>query len=124
MYVGQDGDLKARVDQHEDPTFSATHPCLHYSMFDPLTMDSAYVVLADAVPTEIRHPDLCLNMLETWECLLSQTLQEKNLSDWLDQTDDCPHLGQHSNIALPLHQQRVGGIHIEDHSSQFGMLRY
>ncbi len=87
-------------------------------------MDSPYAVLADAVPTKIRDQDLRLNVLETWECLLFQTLQEKHLSNWLDQTDNCPHPGQHSNIAVPLYQQRVGGIHIEDHSSQFGMLRY
>ncbi len=124
MYVGQAGDLKARVDQHEDRTLRATDPCLHYSMLDPLTMDSPYAVLADAVPTKIRDQDLRLNVLETWECLLFQTLQEKDLRNWLDQTDDCPHPGQHSNIALPLYQQRVSGIHIDDHSSQFGMLRY
>ncbi len=123
LYVGQAGDLKYRVDQHEDPAYRATHPCLHYSMFDPLTMESAYVILAEAVPPEIQDRDLCLNMLEMWGCLLFQTLQEKDLSEWLDPTNDCPSPGQHLNIALPLHQQRVSSIHIEDHRGQFGALR-
>lgn len=90
-------------------------------MFDPLTMDSAYVVLGSLQDSTSGFLSECV---ETWGSLLLQTLQEKNLSDWLDQTDNCPHPGQHPNIAVPLYQQRVGGIHIEDHSSQFGMLRY
>jgi hypothetical protein len=102
QYVGQSEDLKDRLGRHENPYYRDKYPSLHYHVWDARPADgSAWVVLAQGEQMDT----VMLNLLEAWCSLIFQTLQIKDLLEYLPPgTILFPHAGTHLNVAHPLWQ--------------------
>jgi hypothetical protein len=100
--VGQSENLKDRLGRHKNPYYRDKYPSLHYHVWDTRPADgSAWVVLVQGEQINIVK----LNLLETWCSLIFQTLQIKDLLEYLPLgTTLFPHAGTHLNIAHPLWQ--------------------
>lgn len=102
LYVGQSEDLKERLGRHENPYYRHKYPSLHYHVWDARPNDgSTWVVLAQGEEVDT----VVLNLLEAWCSLIFQTLQIKDLLEYLPPgTILFPHAGTHLNVANPLWQ--------------------
>ena len=97
LYVGQSQNIQERVQRHENPWNRAKNPSLHYHCWKPV-MESIFVVLGYTRETS----PLLLNLLELLCCLIFQTLQSRDLEEYLP--PGTARTGCHLNIANPLLQ--------------------
>jgi len=89
IYVGQSSNLRVRVAQHLNFRYRRDHPSLHYYALE-WSIYNVFGVLAvlpsggygNAVPG-MDHPDLMMNVLEMWMCLVFRSLPEDTLKEWL-----------------------------------------
>ena len=89
IYVGQSNNLRVRVAQHLNFRYRRDHPSLHYYALE-WSIYNVFGVLAvlpsgsygNAVPG-MDHPELMMNVLEMWMCLVFRTLPELTLKGWL-----------------------------------------
>ena len=89
IYVGQSSNLRVRVAQHLNFRYRRDHPSLHYYVLE-WSIYNVFGVLAvlpsggygNAVPG-MDHPELVMNVLEMWMCLMFRTLPEDTLKEWL-----------------------------------------
>jgi len=102
LYVGQSEVLRDRLGHHENPYYREKYPSLHYHVWDSRPADgSAWVVLA----RDEQMDSVALNLMEAWCSLIFQTLQIKDLLEYLPPgTILFPHAGTHLNVAHPLWQ--------------------
>jgi hypothetical protein len=102
QYVGQSENLKDRLGRHENPYYRDKYPSLHYHVWDARPADSsAWVVLVQGEQMDT----VTLNLMEAWCSLIFQTLQIKDLLEYLPPgTILFPHAGTHLNVAHPLWQ--------------------
>jgi hypothetical protein len=118
-YVGQSRKLKQRMADHMDFRYREKNPSLHYYALQRSKSD--YFVTLSHVPDADtcerlgiqgdRGKDsyLFLDLLETWCCLMFQTLPEKYLNDFLPH--DMPRQGNRGlNLQLPLRNLRKSGF--------------
>jgi hypothetical protein len=100
LYVGQSVNLEERIRKHNDPWYRARHPCLHYHVWDSTPdMESIFIVLAS---TDDDVPQLQLNLLELWCCLIFQTLPQQELRKYV--SEEVSPSGSHLNVANPIWQ--------------------
>jgi len=103
LYVGQSGNIQERIRRHNDPWNRARHPSLRYHLWDSKPgMNSAFVILGITG----NLPQLQLNLLESWCCLMFQTLPSRDLRTYLP--EGTARLGCHLNVADPLWQSFTG----------------
>jgi hypothetical protein len=119
IYVGQAGSIRSRVGQHLNFRYRRDNPSLHYHAMQNSIYNSIGLVAQVPSPNMGNHtlpgmdcPDLLLNVLEMWMCLVFRTLPPQTLEVWLP-TDGSVHQGHKSglegefgglNIACPLDQ--------------------
>ena len=77
LYIGQSGNLRQRIREHDSPLHRIRHPSLHYHFWHSKPyMNSAFVILGNAGNVS----QIQLNLLESWCCLIFQTLPVKALN--------------------------------------------
>jgi hypothetical protein len=81
VYVGQSMSLRQRVAQHLNFRYRRDNPSLHYHALQ-YSVYNAIAVLA-VLPAAVEKPELVMNVLEMWMCLVFRTLPEESLSEWL-----------------------------------------
>ncbi|KAF1986583.1 hypothetical protein K402DRAFT_393653 [Aulographum hederae CBS 113979] len=103
LYIGQATNLAARLSQHADFRYRRDNPSLHTYAMQRSARDS-FVVLAKVTqpPAELSsRPDLLMNLLEMWCCLLFRTLQTATLRRYLpDEVLGESNVGL--NVGIPL----------------------
>lgn len=107
LYVGQAYNAAFRISQHLDFRYRREHRSLHYHAMEQSSSDS-FVILAALTASStqpgMQRPDLVLNILEMWCCLLFQTLQPAQLEEWLPPGCEVRENVGRLNVALPLDQ--------------------
>ena len=83
LYVGQGGNLKARLREHENPWYRNRNPSLHYHVWDSLPAnESTFIILAQCT----KMDPIALNLLEVWGALIFQALPKNDVIEYLDDT--------------------------------------
>jgi hypothetical protein len=115
-YIGQSMNLRQRIAQHLNFRYRRDNPSLHYHALQYSIYNSigvlAVLPMGNATLPGMDAPDLLLNVLEMWMCLVFRSLPEESLREWLpsDGTiDPARKEGKEGvvgglNIALPLDQ--------------------
>lgn len=125
IYVGQAGSIRSRVGQHLNFRYRRDNPSLHYHAMQNSIYNSIGLIAQVPSPNMGNHtlpgmdcPDLLLNVLEMWICLVFRSLPLQILDAWLPD-DEAVKKGRKSgqegefgglNVAMPLDQ---GGPHRE-----------
>jgi hypothetical protein len=112
-YVGQSMNLRQRVAQHLNFRYRRDNPSLHYHALQ-YSIYNAMGVLAvlpspgmgNATLPGMDVPDLLLNVLEMWMCLIFRSLPESSLQDWL------PSDGTINTAQKEAREGVVGGLNI------------
>ncbi|KAF2833120.1 hypothetical protein CC86DRAFT_365096 [Ophiobolus disseminans] len=90
VYIGQAGQVRARIAQHLNFRYRRDNPSLHYHAMQQSIYNS--IGLAALIPSPnmgnqalpgMDSPDLLLNVLEMWMCLVFRTLPKQMLEEWL-----------------------------------------
>ncbi|KAH4108291.1 hypothetical protein HBI25_177630 [Parastagonospora nodorum] len=119
IYVGQAGSIRSRVGQHLNFRYRRDNPSLHYHAMQHSIYNSIGLIAQVPSPNMGNHtlpgmdcPDLLLNVLEMWMCLVFRSLPLQILDTWLPD-DATVKKGRKSgqegefgglNIAIPLDQ--------------------
>jgi hypothetical protein len=118
IYVGQAGSIRSRVAQHLNFRYRRDNPSLHYHAMQH-SIYNAIGLVAQVPSSNIGNqslpgmdaPELLMNVLEMWMCLVFRTLPPQTLDLWLpgDGTVKRRKEGQEGefgglNIACPLDQ--------------------
>lgn len=110
VYVGQASNISSRIrKEHLNFRYRRDNKSLHYYALQRSSYDS-FCVLAKLPSSSTKpgmdRPDLLLNILEMWCCLLFRSLPSPSLREYLPPTYKLPPLGppESLNIALPLDQ--------------------
>lgn len=90
IYIGQSISLRQRVAQHLNFRYRRDNPSLHYHAMQKSIYNTigALAVLPPLNATNqslpgMDAPDLLLNVLEMWMCLVFRTLPDETLAAWL-----------------------------------------
>lgn len=92
IYVGQTTNLRQRVGQHLNFRHRRDNPSLHYAALQASVYNTLGVVALlpsgtraedPAAVSGMDEPDLMLNVLEMWVCLVFRTLPAQLLENWL-----------------------------------------
>lgn len=107
IYVGQSGSLRARLKQHWNFRHRRDNPSLHYHAMQNSIYDVFAVLATLPVLLEIPgmdRPDLFLNVLETWCCLLFRSLPPQVIAEYipLGAVEEKENESGALNIANPL----------------------
>ncbi|KAF2706741.1 hypothetical protein K504DRAFT_536169 [Pleomassaria siparia CBS 279.74] len=114
IYIGQSTHLRSRIAQHWNFRYRRDNPSLHYHAMQNSIYNTFGIlaVLPSATPGNQNHklpgmdcPDLVLNILEMWMCLLFQSLPPQLLEEWLPTEAGKEWRGKDPmalNIACPL----------------------
>lgn len=90
IYIGQASQVRARIAQHLNFRYRRDNPSLHYHAMQQSIYNA--IGLAAVIPSPnmgnqtlpgMDSPDLLLNVLETWMCLVFRTLPKQLLEEWL-----------------------------------------
>ncbi|KAF2279625.1 uncharacterized protein EI97DRAFT_359341, partial [Westerdykella ornata] len=121
IYIGQSTSLRPRLKQHWNFRYRRDNPSLHYyamhnSVFDVFsvlaTLPSPFSPSSQTLPG-MDQPDLLLNVLEAWCCLLFRCLPPKLLKECLPpgiraESKDLQNVAL--NVANPLDQGDKGSM--------------
>lgn len=90
IYVGQATSIRQRVSQHLNFRYRRDNPSLHYHAMQQSIYNAIGLVAVLPSPSMGNHalpgmdcPDLLLNVLEMWTCLIFRTLPPQTLEEWL-----------------------------------------
>lgn len=91
IYIGQSNTLNTRIKQHWSFRYRRDNPSLHYYAMQQSIFDSFTVLATLPSPGSkgykslpgMDQPELVLNVLEMWCCLLFRTLPRQTLEAWL-----------------------------------------
>jgi len=90
IYIGQAAQVRARIAQHLNFRYRRDNPSLHYHAMQQSIYNSIGLAAQLPSPNMGNHalpgmdsPDLLLNVLEMWMCLVFRTLPEQILNEWL-----------------------------------------
>jgi hypothetical protein len=90
IYIGQAGQIRARVAQHLNFRYRRDNPSLHYHAMQQSIFNTIGLAAQIPSPNMGNHtlpgmdsPDLLLNVLEMWMCLVFRTLPRPLLEQWL-----------------------------------------
>jgi hypothetical protein len=119
IYIGQAGSIRSRVAQHLNFRYRRDNPSLHYHAMQNSIYNSIGLIAQVPSPNMGNQtlpgmdcPDLLLNMLEMWMCLVFRSLPLQTLDIWLPE-DGTLKKGRKSgqegefgglNVASPLDQ--------------------
>jgi hypothetical protein len=119
IYVGQAGSIRSRVAQHLNFRYRRDNPSLHYYAMQHSIYNAIGLIAQLPSPNMGNHslpgmdcPDLLMNVMEMWMCLVFRTLPLQSLDTWLPDEKSVKKgrkSGQEGefgglNIALPLDQ--------------------
>ena len=89
-YIGQSRNLRSRIRQHTDFRHRRDNPSLHYHALQRSKSNAFGILCVLPSPSMGNHalpgmeePDLLLNVLEMWMCLVFRTLPRQTLEEWL-----------------------------------------
>jgi hypothetical protein len=100
-YIGQAYNLSFRLNaEHRNYRYRRDHPSLHNYAMDRSISDR-FIVLATLRQATSR-PDLVMNLLEMWCCLLFRSLPADSLEEWIGKPEDGDFDVPSLNVALPL----------------------
>lgn len=118
IYIGQTTSLNSRVKQHWNFRYRRDNPSLHYHAVQNSSFDIFAVLATLPSPRTpgyhdlpgMDRPDLLLNILEMWTCLLFRCLPQQILVEYLPVTRALGegHLNVALNISNPLEQGEKG----------------
>jgi hypothetical protein len=109
IYIGQSTNLRFRISQHWNFRYRRDNPSLHYYAFQQSMFNVFGILAMLPSPSMGNHalpgmdcPDLLLNVIEMWMCLLFRGLPKDVLAMWLP--EGVPKEGEFGalNIALPV----------------------
>ncbi|PSN72817.1 hypothetical protein BS50DRAFT_481680 [Corynespora cassiicola Philippines] len=113
VYVGQSNNLRFRVGQHLNFRYRRDNPSLHYHAM-LYSIYNVFSILAILPPPNKENqslpgmdcPDLLLNVLEMWMCLIFRTLPDETLEKWFPEhvKVETPGRAGMLNIATPIDQ--------------------
>ncbi|KAH7095856.1 hypothetical protein FB567DRAFT_460932 [Paraphoma chrysanthemicola] len=90
IYIGQATSIRQRVSQHLNFRYRRDNPSLHYHAMQQSIYNAIGLVAVLPSPNMGNHalpgmdcPDLLLNILEMWTCLIFRTLPPQTLEEWL-----------------------------------------
>jgi hypothetical protein len=90
MYIGQTTFLRQRVAQHLNFRYRRDNPSLHYYALENSTYNTIGAVASIPSPHAgnqglpgMDAPDLLLNVLEMWVCLVFRSLPDAVLEEWV-----------------------------------------
>jgi hypothetical protein len=90
IYVGQAYSIRSRVAQHLNFRYRRDNPSLHYHAMQNSIYNAIGLVAQIPSPNMGNHtlpgmdcPDLLMNVLEMWMCLVFRTLPLQTLEEWL-----------------------------------------
>ena len=90
IYIGQAVSIRSRVAQHLNFRYRRDNPSLHYHAMQQSIYNSIGLAAQIPSPNMGNHalpgmdaPDLLLNVLEMWMCLVFRTLPVQSLETWL-----------------------------------------
>ena len=119
IYVGQTTSVRQRVSQHLNFRYRRDNPSLHYLAMQQSIYNSIglLALLPSLSPSSnnlpgMDRPDLLLNVLEMWMCLVFRSLPAQTLELWLSGVEEPGKAEKESregdfgglNIASPLDQ--------------------
>ncbi|KAF2120871.1 hypothetical protein BDV96DRAFT_641522 [Lophiotrema nucula] len=116
IYVGQSHYLARRLKEHWNFRFRRDHPSLHYHAMQYSSFDIFSLLAVLPQPTHpsyhtapgIDQPQLILNILEMWCCLLLRSLPEETLQKYLPPSSNGDGFPGGLNIASPLDHGEQG----------------
>jgi hypothetical protein len=109
IYIGQSTNLRFRISQHWNFRHRRDNPSLHYHAVQQSIFNVFGILAVLPSPNMGNHvlpgmdcPDLLLNILEMWMCLVFRSLPQQALVNWLP--EDMKIEGEFGalNIACPL----------------------
>jgi hypothetical protein len=119
IYVGQAYSIRARIAQHLNFRYRRDNPSLHYHAMQNSIYNAIGLIAQIPSPNMGNHtlpgmdcPDLLMNVLEMWMCLVFRSLPLQTLEEWLP-NEESVRKGRKSgaegefgglNIASPLDQ--------------------
>lgn len=90
VYIGQSTNTRLRIGQHFNFRYRRDNPSLHYHALQHSSYNVFGVLCALPSPGMGNHtlpgmdcPDLLLNVLEMWMCLVFRSLPDETLGEWL-----------------------------------------
>jgi hypothetical protein len=90
IYIGQATQMRARIAQHLNFRYRRDNPSLHYHAMQQSIYNAIGIAAQIPSPNMGNHtlpgmdsPDLLLNVLEMWMCLVFRTLPKQMLESWL-----------------------------------------
>jgi hypothetical protein len=90
IYVGQAYSIRSRVAQHLNFRYRRDNPSLHYHAMQNSIYNAIGLIAQVPSPNMGNHtlpgmdcPDLLMNLLEMWMCLVFRTLPLQTLEEWL-----------------------------------------
>ncbi|KAF2790538.1 hypothetical protein K505DRAFT_340349 [Melanomma pulvis-pyrius CBS 109.77] len=92
VYIGQSTHIRSRITQHWNFRHRRDNPSLHYHAYQNSIFNTFGILatLPPATPGNQNHllpgmdcPDLLLNILEMWFCLMFRALPSQTLEEWL-----------------------------------------
>lgn len=109
IYIGQSFNLRLRIAQHWNFRYRRDNPSLHYHAVQKSIYNVFGILCALPSPNMGNHtlpgmdcPDLLLNVLEMWMCLLLRSLPTQTLEEWLPEGVKAEKNFGMLNIASPL----------------------
>ncbi|KAF2691130.1 hypothetical protein K458DRAFT_412445 [Lentithecium fluviatile CBS 122367] len=109
FYVGQSTNLRFRISQHWNFRYRRDNPSLHYHAVQQSIYNVFGILAAIPNPHMGNHalpgmdcPDLLLNLLEMWMCLVFRCLPQQTLVKWLPEEVRAAGEFGALNIASPL----------------------
>jgi hypothetical protein len=118
IYVGQAGSIRSRVGQHLNFRYRRDNPSLHYHAMQHSIYNAIGLVAQVPSPNMgneslpgMDQPELLMNVLEMWMCLVFRTLPAPTLEAWLPSDGSVKRRKEGAegefgglNIACPLDQ--------------------
>ncbi len=119
IYVGQATSIRQRISQHLNFRYRRDNPSLHYHAMQRSIYNQLGLLALLPSPSHssiglpgMDRPDLLLNILEMWMCLVFRALPPQTLETWLGGTEDTATVKKENqggnfgglNIASPLDQ--------------------
>lgn len=90
LYIGQSRNLRIRIRQHTDFRHRRDNPSLHYYALQKSKNNAFGILCTLPSPNMGNHtlpgmdePELLLNLLEMWMCLVFRCLPRQTLEQWL-----------------------------------------
>jgi hypothetical protein len=90
IYVGQAYSIRARIAQHLNFRYRRDNPSLHYHAMQNSIYNAIGLIAQIPSPNMGNHtlpgmdcPDLLMNVLEMWMCLVFRSLPLQTLEEWL-----------------------------------------